>query len=160
VNTKYLEIYLNDHLAGSVVGGLLARRIARENRGNRYGTGAAEIAEEIEEDKAQLHGVMERLGVRKKQIRLGVAWTTEKAMRLKPNGRLLGYSALSRVLEFEGLTIGITGKLELWRSMEAVQNGSAVSDVDFGKLIARAESQRDRVEALRVEAAREALGGS
>jgi hypothetical protein len=160
VNTKYLEIYLNDHLAGSVVGGSLARRIARENRGNRYGTEAAEIAEEIEEDKAQLQAVMERLGVRKKQIRLGFAWTGEKAMRLKPNGRLLGYSPLSRVLELEGLTIGITGKLELWRSMEAVQNGSAVSDVDFENLIARAESQRDRVEDLRVEAAREALGGS
>lgn len=158
VNTKHLEIYLNDHLAGSVLGGSLARRIARENRGNEYGTGAAEIAAEIEEDKADLQAIMERLGIRKKQARLGFAWVTERAMRLKPNGKLFGYSPLSRVLELEGLTIGITGKLELWRSMDAVQNSSALGEVDFGRLIARAENQRDRVEDLRIKAAREALG--
>jgi hypothetical protein len=101
---------------------------------------------------------MERLGVRKKQVRLGMAWVAEKAMRLKPNGKLIGYSPLSRVTELEGLTMGITGKLELWRSLEAVRDGSALSDVDLEKLIARAESQRDRVEDLRIKAAREALG--
>lgn len=158
VDRKYLGIYLNDHLAGSVVGGRLAKRIASENSGNEYGRGAAEIADEIEEDKAQLGAVMERLGVRKKQTRLGLAWITEKAMRLKPNGKLIGYSPLSRVLEFEELTIGITGKLELWRSLDAVQNGSELRDVDFQQLIARAESQRDRVEDLRLKAAQEALG--
>ncbi len=152
-----LGIYLNDHLAGSVIGGNLARRIAHQNGENEYGRGAAEIAKEIDEDKAQLHDVMERLGVRKKQTRLGMAWVTEKAMRLKPNGKLVGYSPLSRVLEFEGLTMGITGKLELWRSMEAVQDGSVLRDIDFEELIARAESQRDRVEDLRIKAAREAL---
>ena len=156
---KYLSIYLNDHLAGSVVGGSLAKRIASENEGNQYGSDVSAIAREIEEDKSQLHEIMERLGIRKKRVRISIAWMTEKAMRLKPNGKLVGYSPLSRVMELEGLTMGITGKLELWRSMNAVQNGSALSDVDFEKLIARAENQRDRVEELRIKAAREALTG-
>jgi hypothetical protein len=155
---RMLGIYLNDHLAGSVVGGNLARRIAHENRDNEYGRAVTQIAAEIDEDRTQLEGVMERLGVRKKQVRLGMAWVAEKAMRLKPNGKLIGYSPLSRVTELEGLTMGITGKLELWRSLEAVRDGSALSDVDLEKLIARAESQRDRVEDLRIKAAREALG--
>jgi hypothetical protein len=160
MDRKYLGIYLNDHRAGSVVGEALARRIAKENQGNEYGTGAAEIAKEIQEDKAELDQLMDRLEIRKKQTRLGIAWVTEKAMRLKPNGKLVGYSPLSRVQEFEGLTMGITGKLELWRSMDALENGAALRGVDFERLIARAESQRDRVEDLRVKAAREALGGS
>jgi hypothetical protein len=157
---KHLGIYLNDHLAGSVVGGSLARRIARQNEGNEYGEEVAEIAAEIEGDKAKLREVMKRLGVRRKRLRLGLAWVVEKGMRLKPNGRLFGYSPLSRVLELEGLTMGITGKLELWRSLQAIADAAGpLSETEIETLIDRAESQRDRVEDLRIKAAREALSG-
>jgi len=159
MNRKMLEIYLNDHLAGSVVGENLAKRIVRQNEDNEYGRGLAKIAKEIEEDKATLQKVMDRAGVRQKQVRLALARVTELGTRLKPNGRLVGYSPLSRVLELEGLTIGITGKLELWRSLEALDGDADIRGMDFGALAARAESQRDRVEDLRVRAAREALGG-
>ena len=53
---------------------------------------------------------MDRLGVRQKKARLAIAAVTEMAGRLKPNGRLIGYSPLSRVVELEGLTIGVTGQ--------------------------------------------------
>ncbi|HEY6638878.1 MAG TPA: hypothetical protein VIZ61_14465 [Solirubrobacterales bacterium] len=160
VNRKLLGIYLNDHLAGSVVGSRLAKRIARQNEGNDYGTGIARIAREIEEDKATLHQLMERLGIGEQRARLAMAWVAEKAMRLKPNGNLFRYSPLSRVLELETLTMGITGKLELWRSMDAVENGNAIPGFDFTQLARRAEAQRDLVEELRVRAAEEALSGS
>ncbi len=154
-----LGIYLNDHLAGSVVGSSLARRFERQNRGNDYGRPIGEIAREIEEDQAALVEVMDRVGVRRKKVRLAIARIMELGMRLKPNGRLVGYSPLSRVIELEGLTVGITGKLELWRSMEALENGSSIAQVDFERLASRAEGQRDRVEDLRVRAARDALSG-
>jgi hypothetical protein len=80
-------------------------------------------------------------------------------MRLKPNGALVGYSPLSRVLDLEGLTMGITGKLELWRSLDASVKGD-LSGIDLARLIERAEDQRDRVEDLRIRAAREALSES
>jgi hypothetical protein len=159
MNRKMLEIYLNDHLAGSVVGENLAKRFVGQNEDNEYGRGLAQIAREIEEDKATLREVMDRAGVRQKHFRLALARVTELGTRLKPNGRLVGYSPLSRVLELEGLTIGITGKLELWRSLEALDGDTGLRGMDFGALAARAESQRDRVEDLRVRAAREALGG-
>ena len=159
MDRKRLEIYLNDHLAGSVVGENLAKRIVRQNEDNEYGRGVARIAKEIEEDKATLQKVMDRAGVRRKQVRLALAHVTELGTRLKPNGRLVGYSPLSRLLELEGLTIGITGKLELWRSLEALDGGAETGGMDFAALAARAEDQRDRVEDLRVRAAREALGG-
>jgi hypothetical protein len=156
VNEKLLGIYLNDHLAGSVVGGRLAQRIVQQNEGNDYGNGIAGIAREIEQDKATLQQLMDRLGVEQQRARMAMAWVTEKAMRLKPNGSLFGYSPLSRVMELETLTMGITGKLELWRSMEAVENGG-ITGFDFARLAQRAEAQRDVVEDLRVRAAREAL---
>jgi hypothetical protein len=157
MDRKLLGIYLNDHLAGSVVGGNLAKRIARQNDGTEYGTKVAQIAREIDEDQAALREVMNKAGVRRKQLRLVVARLTEVASRLKRNGRLVGYSPLSRVLELEGLTMGITGKLELWRSLEALENGLRIGGLDFTALAARAEDQRDRAEELRLRAAREAL---
>jgi hypothetical protein len=155
---KYLGTYLNDHLAGSIVGGALARRVTKQNDANDYGRVTAEIAKEIREDQAELRGIMDRLGVRQKRARLGLAWVAEKFTRLKPNGQLFGYSPLSRVLELEGLVMGITGKLELWRSLDQLEDVTAELDGDHIKrLAARAESQRDRVEDLRIRAAREAF---
>lgn len=155
---KLLGLYLNDHLAGSVIGTELARRIAKQNHGNQYGRELGEIAAEIEEDKNDLERIMEHLGIRRKRMRLGISWAVEKVGRLKPNGRLVGYSPLSRLLELEGLMMGITGKLALWRSLETVGSGNpALDEADIGRLIDRAQSQRDRVEALRVSAAEEAL---
>jgi hypothetical protein len=154
-----LAAYLNDHLAGSVVGVELARRIVKQNAGNEYGRRMAEIAEEIEEDRAELRTLMDRLGIRQRQIRLGIAWVGEKIGRLKPNGQLVGYSPLSRVIELEGLVIGITGKLELWRSLQVVDDQvHEFDEAEIKRLTERAESQRERVEGMRIRAAEAALG--
>lgn len=155
MNRKLLGIYLNDHLAGSVVGTRLVRRIAKHNEGNQYGAEASRLAGEIEQDKATLEALMERLDVRKKKLRLAAAAVGETAGRLKPNGRMVGYSPLSRVIELEALTIGITGKLELWQSLKAT--GERVDGVDPDELIVRADDQRSRVLDLRRRAAREAF---
>jgi hypothetical protein len=159
VDRKLLGIYLNDHLAGATAGRNLAQRFVGENEGNEYGRQMAPIAREIDEDREVLCQVMRGAGVRRKQLRQGLAHVAELAARLKPNGRLVGYSRLSRVIELEGLTVGISGKLELWRSLRAIEADPEVPDVDYTQLAARAESQRDRVEQLRVKAAAEALGG-
>jgi hypothetical protein len=155
VDRKLLGIYLNDHLAGSVVGTRLARRIVKNNQGNHFGSEAARLAEEIEQDKETLESLMDRLGVRRKKSRLAIAAVGETLGRLKPNGRLLAYSPLSRVVELEALTIGIMGKLELWRSLKAT--GERVAGIDADQLIERAEDQRDRAKDLRLQAAREAF---
>lgn len=157
---KLLGTYLNDHLAGSIVGGELARRIARQNSDNEYGRETAEIAEQIEQDKLELRRIMTRLDVPQKRLRLGIAWAVEKVTRLKPNGRLIGYSPLSRVLELEGLVMGITGKLELWRTLDQLEDANPGLDkAQIRELIGRAEAQRDRVEDLRLKAAAEAMRG-
>jgi len=155
VDLELLGIYLNDHLAGSVVGTRLAQRIAKQNEGNDYGAEAARLSHEIEQDKLTLEGLMDTLGVRKKRTRLAMASVGETVGRLKPNGRLVGYSPLSRVIELEALTIGITGKLELWQSLKATEE--RIDGIDPDELIARAEDQRDRARDLRLRAVREAF---
>jgi hypothetical protein len=114
------------------------------------------ICAEIEADRTTLEEVMERLAVKRNTAKIAGAWTAEKLGRLKLNGRLRGYSPLSRLLELEMLHIGITGKLELWQALQRTL-GSKLSDVDFSALIQRAESQRQTVERLRLDAATEAL---
>jgi hypothetical protein len=155
MDTKLLGIYLNDHLAGSVVGVELARRAASQNEGTELGRFLSELAEDIEEDRDALKSVMAHLGVTENRVKVPIAWAAEKVGRLKPNGQLTGYSPLSRLIELEGLALGISGKLALWRSLAATRSGLEAFGLET--LIARAESQRDGVEKHRVQAAREAF---
>ena len=157
-NDKYLAIYLNDHLAGSVVGVELAKRIAGENRDSSFSRELAQLAEEIEEDRASLRELMGRLDVSADPIKMGGAWVAEKLGRLKLNGELLHYSPLSRMEEFEMLSLGVEGKAAMWRALNAsVADDPRLRDWDFETLHERAAAQRTTLEDLRVRAAREAF---
>src|ERR671925_29079 len=111
-----LAIYLQDHLAGSTAGLELVRRARDENRDGDLGDFLTELARELEEDRDELREIMRELGVADDVLKVAAAWTTEKLGRLKLNGRLTGYSPLSRVLELEGLLMGVNGKLCMWRA--------------------------------------------
>jgi hypothetical protein len=143
---RLLGIYLNDHLGGSTGGVEMARRSRDANDGTEFGPPLAVICREIEEDRATLETVMEELGIDRSRLKPALAWLGEKVGRLKPNGRLRGYSPLSRVVELETLVLGITGKLRLWLLLDRVLDGE--SGADLPALAARAEGQRDRVEDL------------
>jgi hypothetical protein len=156
---KHLAIYLNDHLGGATGGLELARRAASSNRNNDYGPDLARLATEIEEDRDALTRLMDELDVGRDRIKVTGGWLAEKAGRLKLNGSLLSYSPLSRLIELEGLTIGVTGKRSLWANLAQV--GPALTDridsVDLTDLRRRAENQLADLERLRLKAAAEAL---
>jgi hypothetical protein len=101
---------------------------------------------------------MERLGVDRSRLKPAGAWVAEKLGRLKPNGPLRGYSPQSRVVELEGLTGGVAVKRMLWTAL-AQQFGDRLDGFDFEALAARADAQRVRLEACRLEAAATAFGG-
>jgi hypothetical protein len=153
-----LAIYLNDHLAGSTVGLELARRVAANNEGTPYGPVLAEVAEEIAEDREALLDVMARMSVARDPLKLAGAWGAEKLGRLKLNGSLFSYSPLSRLVEIEGLSLGVDGKLGLWQALELTHGDDPrLRGVDLEALITRAKSQRRRLERQRRNAAKEAL---
>ena len=153
-----LAIYLNDHLGGSATGRELARRTLQANRGNTYGVALEDVVRQIEEDVDSLQEVMDRLGVKPDRVKEAMGWTAEKLGRLKLNGQLLGYSPLSRLVELEGLMLGITGKMALWIALSSVlADDPRLEGIDLEELVRRAREQRQTVERLRRKAAREAL---
>jgi hypothetical protein len=156
MNFKYLSIYLNDHLAGSTVGVELSKRTAAANKDTEYGPFLAELAHEIAEDRASLERLMERLGVKKDRVKTTGAFIGEKFGRLKPNAHLTSYSPLSRVIELEGLTLGVTGKLALWKALLEISDQDERLDAEELRVLAeRAEAQQRGLEQHRLRATTE-----
>jgi hypothetical protein len=150
---------LNDHLAGATAARELARRAASSNRGSDYGRFLDRLAAEIGEDRDTLLAIMTALGTSIDQLKVLGGWGAEKLGRLKLNGRLLGYSPLSRLVELEALALGVRGKLGLWRALELLQpQRSALHGFELAQLIGRAERQLDELESYRLQAAAEAFG--
>jgi hypothetical protein len=158
VPDRKLATYLNDHLGGATGGLELARRTAGSNEGNEYGAELQRLVDEINEDREALRRLMAGLGIGEDRIKMAGGWAGEKLGRLKPNGALLSYSPLSRLIEIEGLYLGVTGKLSLWTNLEAT-HGPLVGGVDVAEYARRAAAQQERLEDLRRRAAQEALAG-
>lgn len=156
---RLLAIYLNDHLAAATGARELVRRAASSNRDGSYGSFLERLALEIEEDRRSLLEIMRRLDVGVDWLKVTAGWGAEKLGRLKLNGRLLGYSPLSRVVELEVLALGVAGKLALWRTLERLSTHQpALAEFDLPALIGRAEGQLEEVDRQRLTAAREAFG--
>jgi len=157
-----LRIYLTDHLAGATAGLALARRAARGNARTSSGPVLAEIAREIAEDRVALERLLRSVGGRPSRVKNLLAAAGERAARLKLNGRLRQRSPLSRLVETEALTLGVTGKLALWEALLATHpdGGSGADLASLAALAERARGQRERLEAERIVAARTALATS
>lgn len=154
-----LTIYLNDHLAGATAARELARRAAASNRGSDYGRRLDRLAREIDEDRDTLLSIMGALGASIDQLKVLGGWGAEKLGRFKLNGRLLGYSPLSRVIELEALALGVRGKLGLWRALELLgPEHPELQNFDLSHLAGRAERQLDELESSRLDAAADAFG--
>ena len=157
----YLKIYLEDHYAGATAGLELARRSAGANSGNPYGDVLARIADEIEQDRDSLRAVMTDLGVEPARLKAVAAWAGEKAGRLKLNGHLTSYSPQSRVIELEGLVLGVSGKRCLWSALLHVAPQEPRLRVEeLERLIERAERQIAELEEQRLSAVSEAVAAA
>lgn len=154
-----LGIYLNDHLAGSLAGLELARRMAgTAEPGSEPASVLARLVTELAQDRAELLQIMAALGVKVRGYKMFAAWAGEKAGRMKLNGRLVTKSPLSGLVEAEILRLGIEGKAAGWRTLRSL----AVRDdrLDAARLdwlLARAVSQSEAAETLRVRVAERVL---
>jgi hypothetical protein len=158
VNLKYLAVYLNDHLAGATVGVELSKRAASSNEGTEYGAFLSELQHEIAEDRASLERLMERFDIAKDRVKTTGAYVAEKFGRLKPNAHLTSYSPLSRVVELEGLKLGVAGKLSMWQALLEVQDADdRLDSEELTALAGRAEAQLRGLEGHRLRAVAETL---
>jgi hypothetical protein len=154
-----LETYLQDHLAGAMHAIELLESIRDEYGSEPVGKFAGRIVVEIEADRGVLRALTERVAAGSDSItaKEAIAWLSEKVSRLKL--RRGGKNGLGLFESLEFLSLGIEGKLALWRALaEIAPNDSRLLGMDFEDLCGRARSQRAMTEEWRLEAARTALG--
>jgi hypothetical protein len=157
VSSKILTTYLNDHLAGSVAAlELLDHMISLDQRSS-LGT-LSELRMQVEQDQKVLQDLLRELGARESAVRKAAAWLTEKLGQAKLKFDDPGDGDLRMLEALETLGLGIQGKLALWRALASVAGRvPQLGALDLQQLQRRATDQLERVEALRIQAARTAL---
>jgi hypothetical protein len=155
---EHLAIYLNDHLAGSVVALELLERLEETHGRDGLGDFFKLLRADIASDRQDLEQLMEELKIDQSRTRKASAWVAEKFTELKLRfddpqaGVLLLFESL------EALSLGIEGKHSLWTALAAAGiESSLVKLADYERLKQRAKDQRDRVEQLRITNALTAL---
>ena len=142
---RRLDIYLNDHFAGAMLGVELSRRAAAENQGTTLGEFLQVLHEEIVDDRRTLRAVMNALGIGASPVKPAGAWLLEKAGRLKLNGQVRGHSPLSPLVELEGL------------DGRAFRGDPRLEQFELDGLIARADRQLQGLQEHRLALASDAL---
>lgn len=155
---EHIAIYLNDHLAGSVVALELLEQLESEHTGTPLARFFAELRTDIEADRQELESLMSRLDVAESRTRKASAWLAEKFAELKLRLDDPAGGGLRLFESLEALSLGIEGKRALWLALAAVaENDPALQVLDYERMSRLAEEQRSRVEAERLEAAKSAL---
>lgn len=153
-----LGTYLNDHLGGATAGLELAKRSRGANKGTELGEFLATLTKEIDEDRETLRSLMRTLGIGEDNLKKLAGWSVEKVGRLKPNGQLRGYSPLSKLVELEGLTSGVSAKRSMWLNLDRLaERDERFASFDLPEQLARADRQLAQLEQQRVSVASEAL---
>ena len=155
---QHIATYLNDHLAGSVVAVELLEHMESAHAGTALESVFAALRADIEEDRKVLESLMNRLDVAQSSTRKATAWLTEKVTEIKLRVDDPAGGALRLLEASEAVSLGIEGKLGLWRALAVVaKEEPRLRVVDYDRLIERAVDQRDRAEEVRLEAAKRAL---
>jgi hypothetical protein len=155
---EFLGIYLNDHLAGSVVALELLKHLEGAYSGQPVERFAAELRADIEDDRRQLQNLMSQLNLTESRARQATAWVAEKMslIKLRLDDWAGGDFRLFEALE--ALSLGIEGKRSLWVALAgAAERAPALRLLDYDALVQRAADQRARVEVKRLETATAAL---
>ena len=154
-----LTTYVNDHLAGSVVALELLDYLQEDLAGTAEASLLASVHADIEADRQELEAFMAQRRLTVSEPRKATAWLVEKLSEIKLRLDDPGDGALQRLEALEAVSLGIAGKQALWHALAAAAaNTPELSGLDYARLVRRAEAQRQVVETLRLDAAREALG--
>jgi len=151
-----LSGYLNDHLAGSVGALELLDRLIETYEGKPLARFFQELRNDVEADQVTLKELIASLGEKESTVRKAGAWIVEKLSRAKIQLSETQDGELGLLLALEGLCLGIHGKRSLWRALAtASERAPHLRGPDYARLETRAVEQHDRVEASRLEVARE-----
>jgi hypothetical protein len=146
-----LHVYLNDHRSGAMMGVALARKLRSRFDGTERGPFFAQLAADVQADVDTLDTIMASLEVSPNVLKHASGWIGEKFSRVKLNPWFNGSPRLTVMLEIEVLSLGVEGKLGLWRSLQAIAPTTpGLKEPLLDRLVARAEEQRDGLERERL----------
>jgi hypothetical protein len=156
MSKEHLSNYLNDHLAGSVVAIEILERLAED--ATDLAPFVANLRKDIEADQTQLVRLMDRLDIEQSRLRKAGGWIAEHIAEAKLEMEDPETGDLRRLERLEALVLGMAGKSVLWRGLQAASvEDERLRGPDYEDLALRAKEQLQRVEKLRIEAARSAL---
>ncbi len=156
---RAMDVYLNDHLGGAMLGSDLAERIRDQHEGTPLGELMGPVASQIEEDRLTLVNLMERMGTSRNPVKQVTGWVAEKASRVKFSGVASGEPEHGAFMALESLTLGVEGKASMWKALkEVVSEYPPLASTDLDELLRRARAQHSILERERLAAGRRALG--
>jgi hypothetical protein len=159
-NVGLLGIYCNDHLAASIGGIELVKRMIGVHRGSRHEAPLTQLLAELHDENDSLETQMRALDLPVRHSKQAALWLGEKLARFKLNGRLLGRSPLSDLVEFEFLASAVRAKRSGFETLREVAEVDERLDVpELDRLIEQANRQHEWLTRARQEVAAEIFGG-
>ena len=153
-----IDVYLNDHLAGAMLGSDLVEQIEAQNHGTALGELMESLAPQIEQDRQALIDLMQQLDSSKNPVKQATAWIAEKASRAKFSGMTSGEPELGTFMALEALALGVRGKACMWKALKQVADQHPpIASMNLDELIDRAHTQQDALERERLAAGTRAL---
>ena len=153
-----IDVYLNDHLAGAMLGSDLAEQIQTHSDGTALGELMELLAPEIEQDRQTLIELMQQLDSSTNPVKQATAWVAEKASRAKFKGMTSGDPELGTFMALETLVLGVRGKACMWTALRQVADQHpAIASLNLEELIDRARAQEDALEHARLAGGMRAL---
>jgi hypothetical protein len=146
-----LATYLQDHLAGSHFALELLDSLHDQFEHEELGKFAFALSVEIQHDQEVLVSIIERTGEERSALSQAAGWIGEKVSQLKLH-RTQSNKELGAFEALETLTVGIQGKLALWRALAIIRSlDPRIPDLDFEALSAQALRQFERTDQHRLE---------
>ncbi|MGY1604989.1 hypothetical protein [Geodermatophilus sp. SYSU D00815] len=159
-NPDLLAIYTNDHLAASVGGMELVKRMLGVHRGTAYEGPLTQLLAELREENDSLETQMRAVGFPVRSYKQAALWVGEKLSRAKLNGRLLSRSPLSDLVEFEFLASAVRAKRSGFETLrEVAEVDGRLDKAELDRLIAQADRQHEWLTRARREVAARIFGG-
>jgi hypothetical protein len=153
-----IDVYLNDHLAGAMLGTDLAEQIQTQNEGTALGELMESLVPQIEQDRQTLIELMQQLDSSNNPVKQVTAWIAEKASRAKFSGMTSGEPELGTFMALETLVLGVRGKACMWTVLKQLADQHpAIASMNLEELIDRARTQEDALEHARLAAGTRAL---
>ena len=156
MSKEHLVTYLKDHMADSLIAVEILEHLEAEAADLMPDLAA--LKADLEADRGQLRALMDRLAITESRARKVTSWIAEQVTEAKFEADDETRGALRRLERLEALAVGIDGKSALWRALNAAAElAPELRGMDYEHLTERAREQRNRVETLRLQAARLAL---